>query len=76
MTAFALHQILTRQHHVTSWLDDHQFAGPPVLAEILGDEPIKAAVNAPATRHPVSLGVHRRRPRSGAAPRRPPRPRP
>ncbi len=60
MTGYALQQLLARDRTVTDWFNDHPWptGDPAVLAEILGDDPIAAALAAPPARHPVMLWAY------------------
>lgn len=60
MTSYALRQLLTRDRTVTDWFNDHPWptGEPAVLAEILGEDPVTTATNAPATRQPIMLWAY------------------
>jgi hypothetical protein len=60
MTGYALQQLLGRDRTVSEWFNDHPSPGgqPPVLADILGEDPIHTALAAPANRHPVMLWAY------------------
>lgn len=57
MTAYALHQILTRDSTVTAWLTDWA-SRDRVLTEILGDDPTTAAIAATGPRRLVMLWAY------------------
>jgi hypothetical protein len=57
MTAYALHQMLTRDATVTAWLADWA-SRDRVLTDILGDDPITTATAATGTRRLVMLWAY------------------